>query len=67
MDYIKISKWIQNVIMSCKTLKQLESAEKLLTLYKQQTERSTYIYTHRFLNHTLEHQINKLSYGSNRK
>ena len=53
--------------MSCETPKQLESAEKLLTLYKQQTERSTYIYTHRFLNHTLEHQINKLSYGSNRK
>lgn len=67
MDYVKISEWIDRVIMSCKTAEQLESAENLLKLYKQQTNKESYTGIHRFLNHTLREQINRISYGSIRK
>ena len=65
MDYIAISKWVEKVIMSCETSDQVKSAERLYKLYKQQTNKESYINIHRFLNHCLNEKVNRLSYGSN--
>jgi len=65
MDYVAIAKWVEDVIMSCKTPEQAKSAEKLFKLYKQQTNKESYTHIHRFLNHCLNEKINRISYGSN--
>ena len=65
MYYIAISDWVEKVILSCKTKEQLNSAKQLYQLYKQQTNTNSYRDIHRFLNHTINHQLNRLSYGNN--
>ena len=62
MDYVAISKWVEKVIMSCETSEQTKSAENLLRLYKQQTNKESYVNIHRFLHHCLNGKINRMSY-----
>lgn len=65
MDYVKVQEWVLDVIRSCKTKEQIESAGRLVKLYKQQTNKDAYLNIHRFLNHVLIEKSNRIEYGYN--